>query len=627
MAKERRCQVEKSCRGGCDRSPEELETQQGDRELPRSRKLLAYMVPQACHWNDLIDDILGFAGWNAAALLPQIDWSSLSVVDFKVDYATRRGGRASVTSRQKQSLVRGVWNAGDVEAALPGEGERRAFAWLMANNETYKKWVLHHKALLAAAPPGDDSWRYVRTAQLLLQSPGLEVAARPWMYPRSSFADTDLKERLHALGVVHPTAKPSTRTSFHRKLRSRCADYAADFPLVCYLHDVALAGQISGVVHTAARMRLAPDELAADMNNFEAYWLHQTQRLEDLCRQMDSLPNLFFTIAPAEWSFPLPYGVLQAAADAGALSENQALLTLHLHNALSAVLEHSLLKTGANLEECGIKKVKEYVFRFEFQSRGTLHVHVLAWVDYLDGQNVDLLTGNSNTAGPKSPFVAFLERTFRCGAVDVQCTRAHTTRPLLQYVLGYTAKASDALRFHRREAQGQGDQQQPSLWAQIYRLMCKRQPLEQEISMEFACLPLVKASFTGADCYAPVPGSTAVNNSRHEYLAFQQCLRGNHKSIYVEKAEPDNEGGEEEAPTEDEVLQPSGGSNTAPEVEAAANRTKRSFLEWHRKWKVATKLEVPGEPGHYSYTVAERNLAGGYASSRGVEQFLFTCAP
>ena len=575
---------------------------------------MAYMVPQACHWNSLLEDLLGFAVPNAAALLPQVDWSSLAVLDFKVDYATRRGGRASITSRQKQSLVRGVWNARDVEAALPGDGERRAFAWLMANNTTYKKWVLHHKALLAAAPPGDNSWRYIRTAQLLLQSPGLEVAARPWMYPRSSFADTDIKERLHALGGVHPTAKPSARASFHRKLRSRCADYAADFPLVCYLHDVVLAGQISGVVHTAAQKRLAPDELAANMNNFEAYWLHQTQRLEDLCRQMDSLPNLFFTIAPAEWSFPLHYGMLQAAAEAGTLSEQQALLTLHLHNSLSAILEHALLKTGANLEECGIKTVKEYVFRFEFQSRGTLHVHVLAWVDYLDGQNVDLLTGNSNTEGPKSPFVAFLEQTFRCGAVDVQCTRAHTTRPLLQYVLGYTAKASDALHFHRREAQGQGGQQQQSHWAQIYRLLCKRQPLEQEMNMEFACLPLVKASFTGADCYAQVPGSVAVNNSRHEYLAFQQCLRGRHKSIYVEEEEQDGEEGEEETPTDDEVVQLPDEASGAPEAEAS--RTKRSFLEWHRKWKVATKQEVEGEPGHYSYTVTERNLAGRQGQKR-----------
>ena len=134
------------------------------------------------------------------------------------------------------------------------------------------------------------------------------------------------------------------------------------------------------------------------------------------------------------------------------------------------------------------------------------------------------------------------------------------------------------------------------------------------MNMEFACLPLVKASFTGADCYAPVPGSVAVNNSRHEYLAFQQCLRGRHKSIYVEEEEQDGEEGEEETPTDDEVVQLPDEASGAPEAEAS--RTKRSFLEWHRKWKVATKQEVEGEPGHYSYTVTERNLAGRQGQKR-----------
>ena len=222
---------------------------------------------------------------------------------------------------------------------------------------------------------------------------------------------------------------------------------------------------------------------------------------------------------------------------------------------------------------------------------------------------MDLLTGTSNKPGPKSPFVAFLEQTFRCGAVDVQCTRADTSHCLLQYVVGYATKASDALHFHRREAQGQGGQQQQSQWAQIYRLLCKRQPLEQEIGMEFACLPLVKASFTGTHCYAPVPGSAAVNNSRHEYLAFQQCLRDNHESIYVEPQE-NAEGGEEEPPTDDELVQLLEEPSTAENRDAS--RIQRSFLEWHCKWQLATKQEAqpPADPGHYQYTVKERNLAG-----------------
>ena len=296
------------------------------------------------------------------------------------------------------------------------------------------------------------------------------------------------------------------------------------------------------------------------------------------------LPNLFFTVAPAEWSFPAHYGLLQAAAAKDKLSSCQATLTVHLHHCIAAVLEHALLKDGRNLQQCGLEKVHEYVLRFEFQKRGTVHVHVLGWVKFLPGQNVDLLTGRSGNPGPKSPFVAFLEEVFQCGAVDVVCAQDQTDHLLLKYVAGYTAKASDALHFHRREAQGQGSPNEQSHWAQIYRMLCKNSPLEQEMAMEFACLPMIKASFTGEYCYAPVPGSEAVNNSRHAYLAFQQHLGTNHVSV----------------------------NYTSNSGEAK----KRSFLEWYRLWQIANKRaatteerEREGAPA-YKYEIKQRNQAG-----------------
>lgn len=156
--------------------------------------------------------------------------------------------------------------------------------------------------------------------------------------------------------------------------------------------------------------------------------------------------------------------------------------------------------------------------------------------------------------------------------MDVQCsTSSHC---LLRYVAGYVSKASDALQFTRREAGGGAQAGEESRWAQVYRLLCKRPPLEQEMCLEFACLPLVKASFTGDDCFAPVPGSNAVNHSRHAYNAFQQCLRDNHVSVRADQP---------------------------------------SFIQWLRGWQVADVRKRPGEEGedaHYVYKVKQRNLAG-----------------
>ena len=572
------------CPGGCDSNPTELETEWPEEGLPpRTTKLMAYITPQTEHWKPLREALPGDEQAFASKMLPGLEWSALAPVELKVDFETRRGGRASITSKQKKSLVRAVWKPCTVERSLGCPAARQAFVWLMGNNPTYRHWVEHHNTLVQGAATEDTSWRSIKTAELLLRSPGLEVAARPWLYPRSSLADSDIASRLAALRRLPDNAKPSLRTSFFRKLRSRCQDYGQDFALMSFLHDSALAAQISSIVALAASKQMAPDDLASGSNNFEAYWQQQTERLEDVCRQMGALPNLFFTVAPAEWSFPAHYGLLQAAVTEDKLSNCQAILTMHLHHCIAAVLEHAFLKEGRNLQQCGLEKVHEYVLRFEFQKRGTVHVHVLGWVKFLPGQNVALLTGRSGQAGLKSPFVAFLEEVFQCGAVDVVCAKEETDHLLLKYVAGYTAKASDALHFHRQEAQGQGNQDEQSQWAQIYRMLCKNSPLEQEMTMEFACLPMIKASFTGDYCYAPVPGSEAINNSRHAYLAFQQHLCANHVSV----------------------------NYTSESGEAK----KHSFLEWYRRWHVASKQPTTTEQQQegaaaYKYDIKQRNLAG-----------------
>ena len=60
------------------------------------------------------------------------------------------------------------------------------------------------------------------TAELLLRLKGVEVAARPWLYPWAEFADTDIKERLMKLGRVQQNQKPSLKTSWTR-LRESCS--------------------------------------------------------------------------------------------------------------------------------------------------------------------------------------------------------------------------------------------------------------------------------------------------------------------------------------------------------------------------------------------------------------------
>ena len=82
-------------------------------------------------------------------------------------------------------------------------------------------------------------------------------------------------------------------------------------------------------------------------------------------------------VPPAEWRFPVHDGVIGAQKECGDLSNAHSLMTLHMYHTLVAVLEKVLLKTPDELRT-GIKKVLAYSMRFEFQSRGTIHVHIVA---------------------------------------------------------------------------------------------------------------------------------------------------------------------------------------------------------------------------------------------------------
>ena len=143
-------------------------------------------------------------------------------------------------------------------------------------------------------------------------------------------------------------------------------------------------------------------------------------------------------------------------------------------------------------------------------------MHCVLWADFLPGTDSRVLCGRTGTEH-SSEFVRLLEQLFKC-RVDVQCGDGNYV--LMRYVAGYVSKASDALKFRATEATSS-----MSTWRQVYRLLCKKSPLEQELIMEFAGLPMVLHSFTGCHLFAPVPGSAAKNSSRDFYEAYQQLLR------------------------------------------------------------------------------------------------------
>ena len=492
------------CRPCCDQTAQAL-LSPPPQDLP-STHFRIYSTPQGSAWHS----------WSAAIsknhlpltdVLPRVEIENLAVLRIHVDYRSRRGGNADITSKQKRSLTRCRWHPASLLATPRGDLAARAFTWLLQNNGTYQAWVHRHAALIQEKKLQEG--RDLPTAELLLRSPGIEIAARPWLYPLPSMSDTNIQERLLPLGWTNARSKPSIRASFMHKLLSRCVDYTKDFPLQCLLYDVCMARTISAVQAIAQQNKMSPEKVASDMDTFEEYWHQQLRKMEDICRleftrtaSMDAaLPSVFFTIAPAEWRYLLHEGLFEE----GSLADQQQKITLHLYHTLQTLLEFHIFKDGDSLQRIGIAKVRQWSFRFEFQSRGTLHLHAVLWADLLPGRSAESMTGRSGT-DKKSPFVDLLEELFSSRA-DVQV--GDGTHNLLRYVAGYVSKASDALQFSREQAHHAGTPTDASKWRQTYRLLSKKSPMEQEMLMEFAGLPMVRHSFSGHAIYAPIPGSTA----------------------------------------------------------------------------------------------------------------------
>ena len=128
--------------------------------------LLKNLVPRQDLWPLLLQ-----------ALSPS-DWQELVLVVFKVDYRTKRGGRSPVVSRQKLTVTRGVWRKDLPHPASPAV--TRALEYLLCNNKHYA----HYYSRLVSVLQTPDHPRTIPTAELFLRMPGIEVAARPWLYPQ-----------------------------------------------------------------------------------------------------------------------------------------------------------------------------------------------------------------------------------------------------------------------------------------------------------------------------------------------------------------------------------------------------------------------------------------------------------
>jgi hypothetical protein len=298
----------------------------------------------------------------------------------------------------------------------------------------------------------------------------------------------------------------------------------------------------------AKRMGVTGDVMTRDSQASTGYWETVQDGLADMvrimmtrcydeknypelynhCRNLKgevwlcAFPNLFITIAPAEWKFPRPYFMepYTKCVFAGAY-----IMALHMYYLVRCIWYFLVNRFGHKHFI-----VIEWCMKTEYQGRGTPHWHFAAWV--VSFGLLARLAGRTGTA-IVSAFVKFLAALFCC-EIDVQVGNGR-----LNYISGYVAKDHDAVDV------GLGEYTQKnamSPWLAAYRLISKSTPCLPEVAIRMAQLSEFEKSFAIVLVYPPQP--LAMRNFESRQTNFTSRMYGfylQEKTQEIAEGRPVNE--------------------------------------------------------------------------------------
>ena len=272
------------------------------------------------------------------------------------------------------------------------------------------------------------------------------------------------------------------------------------------MYDMAMVRSLITNVQFAEKKNLTPDRVCDSYTYSETYWRHEIDIIQDLIRQLERrardpsehklyalaqagkplhCPNVFITVTVNEWDFPF-HSSIAARFKGLQMPDFQGPMTLDIYRVLIETMK-GLLVSGNDL----LDEVYDYCIRVEFQGRGTLHIHVVAWAITKPGVNI---TGRV-VDNRWSPFVRLLHKLFKSN-VDVALGAYDN------YISGYISKASDAMNFSTTE---HFKAKVDDAWLIVYRLLCKRVLCIPEIFVYYGRLPHMDRSFRVDTIYAPGP--------------------------------------------------------------------------------------------------------------------------
>ena len=230
------------------------------------------------------------------------------------------------------------------------------------------------------------------------QNVGVECALWPNLYPNFSFCETSLSGQEN---------RASSKIAFMTKVFSQISDYGTSFELLQFHDDIWLFKTVSGAITTARQRSCSPATSLQAKTFSPEYWKWQLCCLIDCVKQF-GFPNIFITISPSEWSFLLPPWLENLQQMSGLGETNLAAFeTLNFVNTLEKIVRGYLCGSNdckwknhlfANTCKTAENNVLNNFYRFEFQKRGTVHLHLLVLLKNMQPINVTPIRADIDSA-------------------------------------------------------------------------------------------------------------------------------------------------------------------------------------------------------------------------------------
>lgn len=209
---------------------------------------------------------------------------------------------------------------------------------------------------------------------------GIECALWPNLYPFTSWCESmsfDNGSRL------------SSKVAFCKKLFSEILDYGLHFELLQFQYDRWVYRTVTGAINTARMLKCSPAR-SLDTKTFSpTYWQWQHRFVLDAVNQF-GLPDIFITLSPYEWSFPFPQWLNDIRHKTGrGPTDLSGYETAHVVHILAQIVRGYLCGSNSNKWSQHVfsynriakqTNINTYFYRFEFQKRGTAHLHLLIWL-------------------------------------------------------------------------------------------------------------------------------------------------------------------------------------------------------------------------------------------------------